>query len=149
MERSTVLRCNNYTVCETKLSTWHYHYYRNYLCCDCDRLFGKDLEFGATVECPFCLRETDESVKQPRCSHWLCITCFKRCYFNEYNREGEPDFPYPEIEDDYYDDQENPKWETEYPLIQVFNEQWSRWNREKESTYHREAYLRKCTLCRI
>ena len=120
------MECKNHRVCGTVL------HYKNYLCSDCDRLFGKELEFGTLIECPFCLGENKESVKQPRCSHSLCTDCFRRCYFDEYNREGEPEFPYPEIEDEYYDDQSNPKWD-----------------REHENKYRREEYLRRCTLCRL
>lgn len=40
------------------------------------------------------------SVSQPNCEHTLCINCFKRCYYGE----NEPTFPYPDIEDEYYDD---------------------------------------------
>jgi hypothetical protein len=143
------IKCKNHRVCGTVLPLWHFQYYKNYLCSDCDRLFGKELEFGTLAECQFCLGENKESVKQPRCSHSLCTDCFRRCYFDEYNREGEPEFPYPEIEDDYYDDQDNQKWATEYPLIRVFNEQWEKWDRELENKYRREEYLRRCTLCRL
>ena len=137
------MECKNHRVCGTVLPLW----WSRHICSDCVRLFGKELEFGAPVECPFCFEETEESVKQPRCGHQLCTNCFHRCYFP--TRDGEPEFPYPDIEDEYYDDQGNPKWQTEYPLIRLFNEQWGKWDRELENKYLREEYLRRCTLCRL
>ncbi len=38
------------------------------------------------------------------------------------NDVNEPTFPYPEIEDEYYEDEENPKWDSEYHLIKIYNE---------------------------
>ena len=50
----------------------------------------------------------------------ICIECFKRCYYGDFSNE--PTFPYPEIEDEYYDDMNNIKWELNYPLIKEYNE---------------------------
>lgn len=81
----------------------------------------------------------------PRCEHSVCIECFKRCYYG--SKENEPEFPYPEIEEEYDDDPENPKWNN-YPLIQIYNEEYDIWLDEKEEKYLNEENLRKCPLCR-
>jgi hypothetical protein len=44
----------------------------------------------------------------------------------------EPAFPYPEVEDEYYDDYginrcHNPKWDEEYPLIIQHNIEYVQW----------------------
>lgn len=36
----------------------------------------------------------------------------------------EPQFPYPELEDEYFDDPDNPKWELQYHLIK----EWREWD---------------------
>jgi hypothetical protein len=97
-------------------------------------------------ECPICL-EFKRSISHPNCEHTLCIECFKRCYYGDDNTENEPKFPYPDIEDEYYEDQDNPKWETDYTLIKIYNEEWNKWDDEKTQKYN-EEYLRTCPLCR-
>ena len=102
------------------------------------------------VECPICL-EIKEGISQPRCNHSLCISCFKRCHYGDENRDGEPLFPYPDIEDEYYDDiypENNKKWITDYPLIQIFNEEWNKWDDENNDKHENERYLQNCPVCR-
>lgn len=104
------------------------------------------LEMSKIIECPICL-EIKEGISQPRCNHSLCIKCFKRCYYGD-DIEGEPLFPYPDIEDEYYDDQDNIKWVKDYPLIKKYNEEWNKWEDENIHKYDNEKYLRFCPLCR-
>ena len=87
-------------------------------------------------------------ISQPRCNHSLCITCFKRCYYGDEMTDEEPIFPYPDIEDEYYDDTENIKWVNDYPLIQLYDEEYNRWEYEKQKKYESEEYLRICSICR-
>jgi hypothetical protein len=108
--------------------------------------FG-DLKITEKLECPICL-EISICVIQPQCTHHVCIDCFKRCHLNRNNPEGEPVFPYPEIEDEYFDSAENEsKWE-DYPLIEVYNNEWNAWDGAREEKYEREENLRKCPICR-
>ena len=99
--------------------------------------------FEKSDECPICL-ETKRCVSQPRCDHYSCIECFKRCY---YGREM-PEFPYPEMENEYYEDMENSNYD--------YNSKWDNY-REKIDEYNKkcdiientnENHLRKCPLCR-
>ena len=75
----------------------------------------------------------------------MCIDCFKRCYYGYGDTKNEPPFPYPKhIEDEYWDNQENQKWENDYPLIQIYNEEWNKWENKKHKN---EKNLQKCPLC--
>jgi hypothetical protein len=152
------IKCKNYIICEEVLPKWWFECKGNYLCMNCHIMFGTwgsgenkhvgkgHLEITDNLECPICA-EVKECISQPRCNHSVCITCFKRCYYGDENIEGEPIFPYPDIEDEYYDDRENIKWEN-YPLIQMYDEEWNKWDDAKNKKYNQEENLRKCPLCR-
>ena len=141
------IRCKNYELCEAVLPKWWFECKGNYLCMNCDIMRFGILDLSDNVECPVCL-EVKRSISQPNCEHTLCIDCFKRCYYGDESREGEPHFPYPDIEDEYYDDQENPKWENDYPLIKIYNEEWNKWDDKRDQKRENEEYLAKCPLCR-
>ena len=153
------IKCKNYIICETVLPKWWYDCKGNYLCSNCHMMFGnwksenyqyigkEFLEITNNLECPICL-EVKQCISQPRCNHSLCICCFKRCYYGNENIEGEPIFPYPDIEDEYYDDTENIKWMNDYPLIELYNEEWNKWENIKQEKYKQEEYLRNCPMCR-
>lgn len=148
--------CNNYEICENIVPTWWNDNKCNNLCLNCQMLFGFWIEhngrehigkglltFIDNIECPICL-ETKRCVSQPRCDHYCCIECFKRCY---YGREM-PEFPYPEMENEYYEDMENTNYD--------YNRKWDNY-REKIDEYNKkcdiientnENHLRKCPLCR-
>lgn len=106
-----IVKCNNYILCKTKLPEWWYSCKGQWLCTNCDIDFGKwqggkgTLIIKDNVECPICL-ETKKGISLPKCDHYICIGCFKRCYFNHDN------------DSDSDDD-------------------------------NKEAYLRKCPLCRL
>ena len=46
------------------------------------------LEINNNLECPICF-ENKLGISQPNCEHTLCIGCFKRCHYGEYNEEIE------------------------------------------------------------
>lgn len=154
------IKCKNYELCEQVLPKWWFNCKGNYLCTNCHmnfgtwKLYGKEyktgkgiLEISDNIDCPICL-EKKRGISQPNCDHMLCINCFKRCYYGNDDTENEPPFPYPNIEDEYYEDQDNQKWETDYPLIKIYNEEWSKWDAERIQKYENEKNLRKCPLCR-
>lgn len=39
------------------------------------------LDFEDNLECPICL-EKQLCVSYPRCSHKICIDCFKKCWYD-------------------------------------------------------------------
>ncbi len=147
------IKCKNYIVCNSLLPDWWFDCKNSYLCTNCHMMFGTwgdyvgkgVLEITKKLECPICL-EIKKCISLPRCEHSVCIECFKRCYYG--SEENEPAFPYPEIEDEYDNDSENPKWNNNYPLIEIYNEEYEIWLDEKEEKYSNEEYLRKCPLCR-
>ena len=156
------IKCKNYIICETVLPKCWFGYVGRYLCDGCDTMFGTwssggiknvgkgILETTNNLECPICL-EIKECISQPRCNHSSCISCFKRCYYGDENNEGRPIFPYPDIEDEYWDDvrdEKNIKWYIDYPLIKIFYEEYDNWDNEKNAKYENEKNLRICPVCR-
>lgn len=150
------IKCKNYELCKCVLPKWWFECKGNYLCSPCHMLFGTwgkshtgkgVLEISDNLDCPICL-ENKRSIEQPNCEHTLCIDCFKRCYYGDDDAENEPNFPYPDIEEEYYEDQFNPKWEKDYPLIKIHNEEWNKWDDKKNEKYENEKNLRNCPLCR-
>jgi hypothetical protein len=151
------IKCKNYELCDTVLPEWWYDCKGNYLCTNCHMLFGTwgtqtgkgELDKFDNKECPICL-EVKRCVIQPNCNHTLCIECFKRCYFGYNDEENEPIFPYSsEIEDEYYENQEDPKWDIDYPLIKIYNEEWNAWDDKNIENYDDEDYSKKCPICEI
>ena len=154
------IKCKNYELCEAVLPKWWFECKGNYLCTNCHMLFGtwkfKGQEYKTgkgilkitdNLYCPICL-ETKRSIEQPNCEHKVCIDCFKRCYYGDDDLENEPQFPYPDIEDEYEGDQSNPRWDNDYPLIKKYNEEWNKWDDEKNKKYENEGNLQKCPICR-
>jgi hypothetical protein len=138
------VKFKNYMVCDTVLPNWWFDCKGCYLCTNCDMLFGT-LTVVEDSECPICLERT-KCITQPRCEHFVCICCFKRCYYGD--ESCTLVFPYADIEQEYYEDQENPKWIVHYPLIETYEKEYDQWHDEQEGKREREDYLRKCPLCR-
>jgi len=144
------IKCKNYEVCDHILGRWWFDSKGDYLCTSCDVTFGsKILEISEQndLECPVCL-ETAKCVMHLNCEHYVCIPCFQRCYYGD--NSGEPTFPYPEIEQEYYEDIliENDKWIHDYPLISSYHDEWYEWNDRRNKKYLEERYLRNCPICR-
>lgn len=146
-------KCKNYIICKEVLPNWWYDCKGHYICTNCDCMFGEwingkgVLDINNNTECPICL-EINDCVKQAFCNHKLCIKCFKRCYYGDEMLESMPIFPYPEIEDEYFNDENNEKWINEFPLIKKYNEKYDLWLDMKEEKYNNDKNLRKCPICR-
>jgi hypothetical protein len=117
----------------------------------CKYIFGKSpdlngkLTFYDSVECPVCFEEK-LGVKQINCDHTICIDCFKRCKYGCVIEE--PVFPYPaDIEDEYENNHEDPKWKTD-PLIIKYNDDWKIYENMLDINYKKETCLRACGICR-
>ena len=149
------IKCKNFMFCKSVLPNWWYDRKGKYLCTNCDMLFGTwgnqigkgILPIIKNAECPICL-EIKTCISQPRCDHYTCIDCFKRCYYGE--NINEPPFPYPEIENEYYNhsDPDDPEWFIKYPLIQKYNDDFNALLDQKEEKMNSEYYLQQCPLCR-
>lgn len=89
-----------------------------------------------------------EGVNLPNCEHSICISCFKRCFKGDQDKENEPSFPYSkELEEQYHENQENPLFAND-PLIIEYNRKWNEWDDRNVEKYEQEENLRKCPLCR-
>jgi len=142
------IKCKHYEICECVLPTWWFECKHNYLCTNCHMMFGHELTMSDNSECGICL-ETKRGVSQPNCDHVVCIDCFKRCYYGDNDESEMPLFPYPkDVEDEYDNDMENSKWEIDYPLIAVYNEEFNTWYDNRRNKYETEKYLRCCPFCR-
>jgi len=148
------IKCKNYELCECILPEWWFECKGNYLCTNCHMMFGTwgtqigkgVLEISDNIKCPICM-EVKRGISYPRCDHYVCISCFKRCWYRD--DSDEPEFPYSsDIEDEYYDDMENAKWLIEYPLIQIYKEECDKYENEKDEKYNNEQNLRLCPICR-
>lgn len=140
------IQCKNYKVCKEVLPNWWYSCKKCYLCTNCDIAYGTELTFLDCGECIICFNSS-ELVKELNCNHSRCIDCFIRCHYGEY--EPEPPFPYPEIENEYFEDTDEEKWLIDYPLIAKYREDDARWEQNKWIKYEAEQHLRLCPLCRM
>ena len=140
--------CPNVIVCESWLPKWLIGLKQNGLCLDCNSKFGKKLDVVENTECPLCM-EIDICVIQPKCTHPTCVACFKRCMYGRPDSDP-PTFPYTnDILDEYENDlEDDPKWGRDYPLIKKWQDEYNKWDNEKEMKYHREQNLRICPICR-
>ena len=141
------MNCKNFKICKGEDHAngycmecyWKYHY--------------KMLEIKNINECPVCLDEGIEGVKYLNCSHFVCIPCYKKqLYPKTLERTCEPSFPYDsDVEERYGNDQENPKWERDYPLIKQYNKDRNQWDDKwgkKENEIVCQLYSDKCSICR-
>lgn len=146
------IKCKNYIICESVLPNWWYDCKGHYLCMNCDCMFGNwcggkgELKIHNDIECPICL-EINECIEQSKCEHKLCIECFKRCYYGDEMLDKKPIFPYPKLEDEYYNDVNDKKWK-KYPLIKKYNKEYDLWLDMKAEKYKSEKNLRNCSICR-
>lgn len=150
------IKCKNFELCESVLPMWWFECKGNYLCSNCEMNFGTwgdthvgkgILETKDQIECPLCF-ECKKGISQPRCEHFVCIDCFKRCHYGDNDRRGEPIFPYPEIAEEYDGEYDEIITETKYPLIRPYHEEWNNWNDVLQLKYESEEYLRVCPICR-
>lgn len=146
------IKCKNYELCgETAgtvefLECWADR--RKYLCTNCIIMFDSwgssttglgtgtgVLQFRDDIECVIC-DETKRGVSQPRCSHWFCIDCFGKWFYGD----GQPQFPYSDdVEEEYNNNEDDPKWARDYPLIETYLRKWEEWETKDVKT---------CPLCR-
>lgn len=140
------IACPNYLVCNHLVPQLYLWCHQGLCMVPCAISFGH-LQFYENEECPICF-ETKTCVKQLKCDHKICIDCFKRCHLPPYWNDPQPEFPYDsELEDEYDSNQDHPRWKSD-PLIQKYNEDWRRWEIERELREASESYLKVCSICR-
>jgi hypothetical protein len=141
------IKCKNYKLCKEIMPLSYLEYRKCYLCLNCIIEGVGELIFIDNYECPICLDEK-ECIKLLNCNHYLCKECFRRCHHYDDDCETLPDFPYPEIEEEYDADPDNPKWYKEYPLIKEYHDLWEVDIELKVKKEIKEEYLKNCPLCR-
>jgi len=106
-----------------------------------------DYTYHADADCPVCLLAKTPRIKNPRCSHYLCIACIRLIYGLDGLPEGQPPFPGPEpTEEEYY---ARPNWFINDPLVQDWKRRMGSWNEERmRYVLTHSQYLKHCPLCR-
>lgn len=145
------LKCPNYNLCQNSYPKWIEDNHDG-TCVNCDLDFGKwqggkgKLNFFENIECPICL-EYKPGVSYPKCDHYACIQCVRRCFYGDFSNE--PKFPYPELENEYFENQEDRRW-NEFPLIFEWKESWKNWDIETKNRRDNDPKtIKKCSLCRL
>jgi len=142
------LPCPNVSVCGAWVPKWLLGLKRSGVCIGCDCKFQKKLDTVETTDCPVCL-ETKPGVVMPKCTHSMCVDCFKRCMYGAPD-EPEPQFPYSEEVENEWEmgGRDDPAWHARYPLAKKWDKAWDKWNEQTYAKYAKEQNLRKCPYCR-
>lgn len=152
-------KCSNFTICNNKEPYYILDFNRG-VCNDCSVNFGKCIENPTSsipklvfsedsFTCPVCLQISTKNVKNPRCSHYLCVTCMKAIYVYNISTDEfpkEPSFPHPEKENEYY---ENPEWFLHDKFVISWKKQMGSWNEDRmKYILTNKKYLKRCPICR-
>lgn len=135
------IKCPNYDLCQNLYPKWIGDNHDD-TCVNCDLDFGKwqggkgKLNFIENIECPICF-ECKSGVSYPKCDHYACIQCFRRCFYGDFSNE--PEFPYSELENEYFENQENIKWKES-------RKDW--YIKTKNRRDNVPITIKKCPLCR-
>jgi hypothetical protein len=97
------------------------------------------------IECPICYEEK-VGIQLFNCKHAVCIDCFKRAWYG--SKAKYPPFPFPLLEEEYYDNPVDDEWEL-YPEIRNWEIECDQADADTQVQYENEEYLRKCPYCRI
>lgn len=152
------VNCPNFKVCGAtapqRLLSCHHG-----LCTSCDVSFGTwrggtgSLDFEIIEECPVCLDENLEGVRQPACTHFVCVPCFKKMQGYDFECDiPEPEFPVgiiDQADEDAFDaNPEDERW-AHNQVLQDYVHDHNLWENYYE--YKLEEHTRnlaKCPLCR-
>lgn len=153
MNNCQPMPCRNFLVCDVLLPEYVLNKNEG-ICLSCDLAFGKwtgghgALPQQQLDECPICYEENILGISNPRCNHFMCIECFKKCYARALAGEKpdpEPKFPYQgEVYDIYMADPHNELWGAYDDIVEwelAYNS-WS--NRQKN-----QLKTGRCPWCRI
>ena len=106
-----------------------------------------------TFSCPGCQQLTHHGAAKT-CDHWLCISCFRRVWFQntdlDEEHEGEPPFPYDEdIQEEYERNPSHLKWDGYYQYqIDIWKRAWLLWyDGKKEERERLNAMTFTCQFC--
>ena len=151
-------KCSNFIICNNREPYFILEFNRG-VCNECSINFGKCIENPTSsepklvfseksAECPVCLQVSELNVKNPRCSHFLCVSCIKAIYWYDMNEfPDKPKFPHAEKESEYY---ENPDWYLNDEFVVKWKKELGSWNEERINyVLDNKKYLKRCPLCRL
>ena len=104
--------------------------------------------------CPVC-NEIKICISQPYCNHSLCVECFKECYGDNWEYDGEePKFHYNEDIKDKWDDvnysDEIEFFVNKYPLMKKYMEENDKWDDDKIEAWRKiKHFFCICPICKI
>jgi hypothetical protein len=166
------INCPNYIICDTTGNKDLFDCYGG-TCLNCDVFFSRNkMEIKENIECSICAdNELKNGIKNPNCSHVLCVEHMKEYYRNNKIALSEtdfdincelfensanihpPEFPYDESIENAYDlgydshvDFENDE------LIIKYQNDLNNYNEIRDNWIENNCYnelLKKCPLCRI
>jgi len=145
--------CPNFIICGTLLPQYKLNRSTDKICKDCDMAFStKSGGYGVLPqkqidECGICYCENINGVANPKCTHYICIDCFKVCYgaLLPNSRFDEPKFPYSHtLHLRYAANPDSEEW-YQYPDIVTWIEEWGNWNERRNFKIDKMA---KCPFCR-
>jgi hypothetical protein len=152
--------CPNYWICGNSAPLFMLEF-NNGVCNDCITRLGKcpensspsdpildHLELETPEDCPVCFQSVMNMVKNPRCCHALCLSCFKAIYWSDDTLiQDLPSFPYSEQkEEEYYLD---PNLFLHDPLVIRWKKQIGSWNENRiQYILENKKYLKHCPICR-
>lgn len=149
-------QCPNFLICGNE-EPYFMLIFNNGVCNECFSKFGPCIQNSnpsnpnlifdyENFDCPICLQYVDVKVKNPRCDHCLCIKCMKGIYFTDIEYPNEPQFPYPNTENEYYED---PNLFLNDIQVQLWKRSIGSWNEERvHYILENRKYLKHCPVCR-
>jgi hypothetical protein len=164
-KKTDIIPCPNVKVCgnygqDILFSCYHGR------CRNCDVFLGEwhggkgNLEFKIIDDCCICFEEKLEGVSMPKCKHYICVECFKKCF----NLTEQPFYPEElydytdelnDIENEFPDDSEHTHYiilAKRYPEIaeitMIYTNGCEKWWEIYNKNEDNEKNLRRCPLCR-
>ena len=149
INKQNCYKCKYHQLCYGYVPKYHFSS-KTKLCYYCTNKFDNADEYNPVFKmkanCSNCSK-FGRVVNQPKCKHFLCLECSRKCYFGTETYLEEPVFPYPDMEHDYFSDMENPYWKKKYPLIKSFEERWNRWDAFTNRSSNIRRLSKKCPTC--
>ena len=99
-------------------------------------------------QCPVCLQSAPVGLKNPRCNHYLCVSCLKAIYWYEDTLfiDTRPTFPHSEQEEDYLLE---PQLFINDERVMEWKKQLGSWNERRLAfVLQNKKYLKHCPVCR-
>lgn len=154
-ENCQAFKCYHYEICRQKEPLYILNQNQG-ICSECTKYFqGIKLDFKNDYKCSICL-ETRKCVSQPKCLHYLCVSCFRASYFTEESVQWpeDPKFPYSkEIENEYDELNLNEKTKDsfmkKYPLLAKYEQSVNEWFAKKDRIMNLlKTFVDPCSICK-